>query len=67
MSFSSDVVEIAERAAAADGHGHLSEQRAVRLLRLLAIVSEAESVASFSDYYEMTQFRDYLHRRLGVP
>jgi tellurite resistance protein len=67
MSFSSDVIEIAERVAAADGHVHLSEQRAVRLLRLLAIVSDAEGVASFSDCYEMTRFREYLRRRLGVP
>jgi hypothetical protein len=47
MSLSSDVIEIAERVAAADGHVHLYEQRAVRLIRLLAILSEAEGVRPF--------------------
>ena len=64
LSLSSDLIEIAERVSAADRHVHLSEERAVRLIRLLASLSEAESVAPFSD---VTRFREYLRRRLGVP
>lgn len=66
MSLSSDAVEIAERVAAADGPGHLHEQRAVRLIRQLAKLSEAEGVVSLSDCYELTRTREYLRRGLGV-
>jgi tellurite resistance protein TerB len=37
LSLSSDVIEIAERVAAADRHFDLCEQRAIKLIRLIAM------------------------------